>query len=282
MKSGLCLLQYEHRPDWIEIASVRPAALCIMDPEHFEAARLATKDGLVIWRPTEPAKPLWAHFTPQAWARYIVEHWPYPIAPEYLLPGPNEPNLDAEWGMGDGIKQAADRLNEWYPVLLAALRREWPTTKYLSPPMSPAQPHGNDLQFLEWSRPAVSAADVLAAHCYWATPDGLYNPAFRGEEAFRYRQYRQKFPALPIIVTECNRPANGMRIYGEELYDYACELDDYVQAMCAFCYDAPDGWFDQYRLRGTAALTRWAALIEENAAEFLCPACGAPLRIERA
>lgn len=278
-RRGVAFMQFEHFVEWEQVRSLDLAGALFMDPHHFSHLRTLMPQGFLIYRPTEPYKPLWEKFTNgYDWAWEIVTTWPWsdpPDAVQFL----NEPNVPAEnGGFPVGSLDVVGKIVEWGRSVANNLRTLWPSVQVVSPPLSPA-PGYKDLEFLKAMRPLVEACDLLGAHCYWVDPQkGLYGDN-RDNAAFRYRQYRALFPDKEVVVAEFNRPHYGKSEFGEEADFYTTHLDGYVRLACAFVWDAPTGLFEEYVLEGTGAQMRWAELVRPERSEFTCPKCGAKLRV---
>jgi murein DD-endopeptidase MepM/ murein hydrolase activator NlpD len=171
----------------------------------------------------------------------------------------NEPNLSREgfgasWTSGDGF-------NNWFQEALNLLRQAFPSARFGFPGLSPhpadfsndpavnrpLRPVG-DLEFLEACNYAVLAADYLCTHAYWQNVEQMrdLDSTNIGKGGLRWiRYYHERFPTLPIVVSEfCNnRPGIGdyapgdaqWRVIGDEYAEFItlCAQYPWVQAVFA-------------------------------------------------
>ncbi len=153
----------------------------------------------------------------------------------------NEPNhadrLEG-WGPSD---QDAKSFLAWYLQVLSGLRQACPWASFGFPGLALQDPH-RDLEWLTVCRQAILASDWLGCHCYWQQDNMLSD-----EWGLRFKLYHQRFPDLPIEITEFgdstpNRPRDQIASlytrYYQELFKYS-----YVRSASGFIASSHDpGW----------------------------------------
>jgi hypothetical protein len=117
----------------------------------------------------------------------------------------NEPNLREE-GLGRSWRNGAS-FATWWLELLERYRKEFPTTRFLYPGLSPGGAIStikmDHIQFIEASREAVEKADGLGVHLYWST---VY-PMARSVDVLD--DYINRFRGKAIWVTEASHNQAG-------------------------------------------------------------------------
>ena len=154
----------------------------------------------------------------------------------------NEPNHYARiegWGATDAN---AKDFAAWYSQVLAKLRQACPGAKFGFPGLGPHYPH-RDLEWLTICRQAILASDWLGCHCYWQ-----YNNMLNPQWGLRFTLYHNRFPRLPIEITEYRDATPGRPHeqvaqlyvrYFQELWKYT-----YVYSASAFIASSPDPAWD--------------------------------------
>ncbi|HET7768659.1 MAG TPA: hypothetical protein VFN74_07770, partial [Chloroflexota bacterium] len=175
----------------------------------------------------------------------------------------NEPNLELH-------PQAEMTFVEWYLDVLARLRAAVPEARYGFPGLA------RDLRELDWleaNAPAVEASDWLGVHAYWNHEREMLDP--RG--ALKLTTFRDRFPNLPIVVTEAGSLSHGLSTAerGRQHARFVRTLArlPYVEAVHFFILSGTEEWrrffFDQSMmaaLRRASAdpLPEWAQMLGFN------------------
>ena len=172
----------------------------------------------------------------------------------------NEPNLELH-------PRAETTFVEWYLEVLTRLRAAVPEARYGFPGLA------RDLRELEWLEAnalAVEASDWLGVHAYWNHEREMLDP----HGALELTRFHERFPKLPIVVTEAGNLSNGLTTVerGRQYARFVRTLArlPYVEGVHFFILSGTEEWrrffFDQtmmaaLRRAAVDPLPEWATLI---------------------
>lgn len=150
----------------------------------------------------------------------------------------NEPN-HAEGIEGWGASDADARsFLSWYMSVLRSLKKACPWAKLGFPGLALNWPH-RDLEWLSICQEAVRASDWLGCHCYWQ-----YGNMLSDEWGLRFKLYHQRFPGLPIEITEFGNSTPNLAPddMASQYVRYYQELNkhSYLGSASAFIASSPD------------------------------------------
>lgn len=233
--------------DWAILEQARIEAIktlsLTVDSEYAEI-RLRWPDMLIIERlyaDMRGGPPSPSQFVADHAARMIDRRDQFGVVDFEIHNEPNHLERIEGWGQtrGDAVAFSA-----WFIQVVDRLRQEVPGVRLGFPGL--AVPH-QDLEWLEWARPAIETADWLGCHVYWQSPNGqtTWRQKFWGK---RYEYYHEAFPDKPIHITEYGNSngQSGLALSREDqATQYAewlteAQQNPYLHSSCAFISTSPD------------------------------------------
>lgn len=149
----------------------------------------------------------------------------------------NEVNLKEEgwqtsWSDGSGF-------GNWFMEVCSRIKFIFPDVKLGWPGLSPGGALPNrmpEFDFLSQAGSAVTSADWIGCHCYWASESTMFDPAAGGN----YVNYTQRYPGKLIYITEFSNPTPGIpkSVKGNQYVKYYQSVRR-VEAAISFVSSSP-------------------------------------------